>query len=136
MTCARKELDEPTPSSRQPRGRVGAARAPHQGPEARRSASSGSWRPRSTLAGAEGIGAVSMGRVAGELGSSPMSLYRYVDAKDELLALMVDAALGPVPPPAGGRGLARRPHALGVGLPRRAAAATRGRYRSRSAARR
>ena len=41
-----------------------------------------------------------MARVAGELGSSPMSLYRYVAAKDELLALMVDAALGPVPPPA------------------------------------
>jgi AcrR family transcriptional regulator len=52
------------------------------------------------LAQAEGIGAVSMARVAGELGSSPMSLYRYVAAKDELLALMVDAALGPVPPPA------------------------------------
>src|SRR4051812_49574831 len=45
------------------------------------------------LADAEGIGAVSMGRVAKELGSSPMSLYRYVAAKDELLALMVDAAL-------------------------------------------
>jgi AcrR family transcriptional regulator len=51
------------------------------------------------LAQAEGIGAVSMARVAGELGSSPMSLYRYVAAKDELLALMVDAVLGPVPPP-------------------------------------
>ena len=45
------------------------------------------------LAAAEGIGAVSMGRVAKELGSSAMSLYRYVAAKDELLALMVDAAL-------------------------------------------
>jgi AcrR family transcriptional regulator len=54
------------------------------------------------LAQAEGIGAVSMARVAGELGSSPMSLYRYVAAKDELLALMVDAALGPVPQPAEG----------------------------------
>jgi AcrR family transcriptional regulator len=52
------------------------------------------------LAAGEGLGAVSMGRVAGELGASPMSLYRYVAAKDELLALMVDAALGP-PPPAG-----------------------------------
>jgi AcrR family transcriptional regulator len=50
------------------------------------------------LASAEGIGAVSMGRVAAELGASTMSLYRYVAAKDELLALMVDAALGaPVP---------------------------------------
>jgi AcrR family transcriptional regulator len=34
-----------------------------------------------------------MSRVAAELGSSPMSLYRYVSAKDELLALMVDAAI-------------------------------------------
>jgi AcrR family transcriptional regulator len=45
------------------------------------------------VADAEGIGAVSMARVAEELGSSAMSLYRYVAAKDELLALMVDAAL-------------------------------------------
>jgi AcrR family transcriptional regulator len=40
-----------------------------------------------------------MDRVAEELGASTMSLYRYVSAKDELLTLMVDAALGP--PPAG-----------------------------------
>src|SRR3954454_7828145 len=46
------------------------------------------------VARAEGVEAVSMSRVAKELGSSPMSLYRYVAAKDELLALMVDAALG------------------------------------------
>jgi AcrR family transcriptional regulator len=53
------------------------------------------------VAGAEGIEAVSMSRVARALGSSPMSLYRYVAAKDELLALMVDAALGPTPSPPG-----------------------------------
>ena len=40
-----------------------------------------------------------MKRVATELGSSPMGLYRYVAGKDELLDLMVDAALGPPPPP-------------------------------------
>jgi AcrR family transcriptional regulator len=58
------------------------------------------------VAGAEGIEAVSMSRVAKELGSSPMSLYRYVAAKDELLALMVDAALGATPaqPTAGDSG--------------------------------
>ena len=40
-----------------------------------------------------------MSRVATELGSSAMSLYRYVAAKDELLALMVDAAFDePVAP--------------------------------------
>jgi AcrR family transcriptional regulator len=47
------------------------------------------------VAATDGLAAVSMNRVAGELGSSPMSLYRYVSAKDELLALMVDAVLGP-----------------------------------------
>src|SRR3954447_2580182 len=40
----------------------------------------------------DGLQAVSMGRVAAELGASPMGLYRYVSGKDELLALMVDAA--------------------------------------------
>jgi AcrR family transcriptional regulator len=54
---------------------------------------------------ADGLGAVSMGRVAGELGTSAMSLYRYVAAKDELVVLMVDAALGaPSPPPPGETG--------------------------------
>lgn len=51
-----------------------------------------------TVARTEGIGAVSMSRVAGELGTSAMSLYRYVSAKQELLDLMIDAALGPPPP--------------------------------------
>ena len=37
------------------------------------------------VARAEGVEAVSMSRVARELGSSPMSLYRYVGAKDELV---------------------------------------------------
>lgn len=44
------------------------------------------------VAASEGIEAVSMSRVATELGSSAMSLYRYVAAKDELLTLMIDAA--------------------------------------------
>ncbi|HWM06040.1 MAG TPA: TetR/AcrR family transcriptional regulator [Actinophytocola sp.] len=56
------------------------------------------------VAAAEGIGAVSMSRVAKELGTSAMSLYRYVSAKDELLALMVDAALGDMPEVAGDDG--------------------------------
>src|SRR6516165_5850819 len=47
----------------------------------------------------EGIGALSMTRVAAELGVGTMSLYRYVSAKDELLTLMVDTALG-LPPEA------------------------------------
>jgi AcrR family transcriptional regulator len=52
------------------------------------------------VASAEGLAAVSMARVAHELGTSTMSLYRYVKAKDELLMLMVDAAIGPPPPTA------------------------------------
>jgi AcrR family transcriptional regulator len=47
----------------------------------------------------EGLGAVSMGRVAKELGASTMSLYRYVSAKDELIDLMMDMAIGVPPEP-------------------------------------
>ncbi|MEU8634089.1 TetR/AcrR family transcriptional regulator [Amycolatopsis sp. NPDC048633] len=46
------------------------------------------------VANAEGIGGVSMGRVARELGASAMSLYRYLASKEELLALMIDGAFG------------------------------------------
>jgi AcrR family transcriptional regulator len=51
-----------------------------------------------SVAASEGLAAVSMSRVAAGLGASTMSLYRYVAAKDELLSLMVDAALGPPAP--------------------------------------
>ena len=51
------------------------------------------------VAAAEGLPAVSMPRVAKELGAAPMSLYRHVAAKDELLALMLDAACGRPPEP-------------------------------------
>jgi AcrR family transcriptional regulator len=44
------------------------------------------------VADAEGLEAVSMARVAAELGFTPMSLYRYVENKDELLALMWNAS--------------------------------------------
>ncbi|MFD8691516.1 TetR/AcrR family transcriptional regulator [Streptomyces sp. NPDC059651] len=50
------------------------------------------------VAASEGLGAVSMGRVAKDLGASTMSLYRYVAAKDELYVLMQEAAMGPPPP--------------------------------------
>jgi len=49
------------------------------------------------VAAADGVGALSMARIAKRLGVGTMSLYRYVAAKDELLALMVDTALGPPP---------------------------------------
>ncbi|MFF1409688.1 TetR/AcrR family transcriptional regulator [Streptomyces sp. NPDC058289] len=53
------------------------------------------------LAAAEGMDAVSMGRVAKELGVSTMSLYRYVTAKEELYILMADAGVGTPPEPSG-----------------------------------
>ncbi|HEY1479178.1 MAG TPA: TetR/AcrR family transcriptional regulator [Gaiellales bacterium] len=56
------------------------------------------------VADAEGLAAVSMSRVASELGTSAMSLYRYVGAKDELIALMVDAAIGTLSAPAAAEG--------------------------------
>jgi AcrR family transcriptional regulator len=47
------------------------------------------------VADAEGLEAISMARVASELGVTTMALYRYVASKDELLQLMFNAsALG------------------------------------------
>ena len=46
------------------------------------------------LADADGLGAVSMRRIASLLGTGPASLYRYVDSRDELLELMADAVAG------------------------------------------
>lgn len=46
------------------------------------------------LADADGIEAVSMRRVAAELGAGTMTLYRYVATRDELLDLMIDAIIG------------------------------------------
>ena len=55
------------------------------------------------IADAEGLGAVSMSRVATALGFTTMSLYRYVTSKDDLLVLMGDAASEvPIPPDTGG----------------------------------
>lgn len=47
------------------------------------------------LADEEGLGAVSMKAVAASLGLTTMSLYRYLDSKDELYAVMLDVAYGP-----------------------------------------
>ncbi|MFI6602603.1 TetR/AcrR family transcriptional regulator [Nonomuraea sp. NPDC050536] len=43
------------------------------------------------VADAEGLKAISMRRVAAEIGSGTMSLYRYVSSKDDLIDLMLDA---------------------------------------------
>lgn len=66
----------------------------------------GTRRPRFTrdqiattalaIADADGFEAVSMRRVAAELGAGTMTLYHYVSTKDDLLALMDDAIMAEV----------------------------------------
>ncbi|MGW0247646.1 TetR/AcrR family transcriptional regulator [Nocardia goodfellowii] len=46
---------------------------------------------------AEGLAAISMGRIAKELGFTAMSLYRYVDSKKTLFDMLLDRAIG-LPP--------------------------------------
>jgi AcrR family transcriptional regulator len=57
------------------------------------------------VADAEGLAAVSMQRVAADLGYTKMSLYRYLPGKSELVAVMLERALGepPILTPAGWR---------------------------------
>ena len=59
------------------------------------------------IADAEGLSALSMRRLAAELGVATMSLYRHVPTKDELVLLMANVVLGeaqlPEPPPPGWR---------------------------------
>jgi AcrR family transcriptional regulator len=49
------------------------------------------------IADAEGLGAVSMSRVAKRTGFTPMALYRHVANKSELVLHMQDRAVGPPP---------------------------------------
>ncbi|TDU91176.1 TetR family transcriptional regulator [Kribbella voronezhensis] len=51
------------------------------------------------IADAEGMPALSMRRIATELGVSTMALYRYVGGKDALILQMVDTAIGDFPFP-------------------------------------
>ena len=51
------------------------------------------------IADEEGLAAVSIRGVAAKLGAPVMSLYRHVRGKEQLIALMADAALGEEPPP-------------------------------------
>ncbi|MFE5658277.1 TetR/AcrR family transcriptional regulator [Streptomyces sp. NPDC056517] len=51
------------------------------------------------VADAEGLDALSMQRVASELGCSAMALYRHIPSKDQLVAAMTDAATGRPPAP-------------------------------------
>jgi AcrR family transcriptional regulator len=52
------------------------------------------------VADAEGLAQLSMRRIATELGAAPMSLYRHVNGKDDLLVSMMDSVLGEDPLPA------------------------------------
>lgn len=51
------------------------------------------------IADAEGLTALSMRRLAGELGVPTMSLYRHVADKEELITLMMDQVFAGHPPP-------------------------------------
>jgi AcrR family transcriptional regulator len=59
------------------------------------------------IADAEGLAALSMRRIAGDLGLATMSLYRYVPSKEDLVLAMMDAAFAeatlPEPRPSGWR---------------------------------
>jgi AcrR family transcriptional regulator len=68
------------------------------------------------LADADGLEGVSMAKVARQLGFTPMSLYRHVASKQELLLLMSDTTYGAPPPIAAADGwrvgLERWAHAI------------------------
>ncbi|MEU4241142.1 TetR/AcrR family transcriptional regulator C-terminal domain-containing protein [Actinoplanes sp. NPDC026619] len=49
------------------------------------------------IADAEGLAAVSMQRVATDLGYTKMSLYRYLPGKAEMVAAMLERGIGPAP---------------------------------------
>ncbi|GLZ78640.1 TetR family transcriptional regulator [Actinorhabdospora filicis] len=78
----------------------GATERPSRGPK-QGLTSDAVVRAAIELADADGLAALSMRKVAERLGVGAMTLYTYVPAKDELVALMVDAALGERPVPVG-----------------------------------
>lgn len=67
------------------------SRRPHQGLTRRRV-----LRAAIAVADVEGLEAVSMRRLAVELGVGPMSLYRHVEGKDELVAQLADEVFGDI----------------------------------------
>ncbi|MEO3873616.1 GntR family transcriptional regulator [Nonomuraea sp. B12E4] len=89
VVAARADLQQPEPPPRQALNREHVLRT------------------AIAIAGTEGLGAVSMRRLAAELGAGPMSLYRHVANKDELVTQMVDEVFGdselPSPGPEGWR---------------------------------
>ena len=63
------------------------------------------------LADADGLDAVSLRKVAAELDVGPMRLYGYIDSKEELLDLMVDAVYAEIRPAGDGWREVLRSHA-------------------------
>jgi AcrR family transcriptional regulator len=91
-------MDETTISG-MPRGLAllwGVGRAPTRGPKPGLSIEQ-VVEAAMAIADEDGLAQVSMARVAERLGFTTMSLYRYVEAKDDLLTLMFDAGTGPPP---------------------------------------
>jgi len=73
--------------------------APAQAPRRERLNRERVLRAAVALADEAGIGAVSMRRLAQELGVVPMALYKHVADKDELLDGMVDTVIAEIDPP-------------------------------------
>ena len=96
MSRAREPGERTAVAAAGTRGRVRrrSGRAPSRADGARRARATTSPQAAIAVADAEGIDAVSMRRVAAELGLGTMTLYHYVRGKDELLDLMSDAILG------------------------------------------
>ena len=53
------------------------------------------------IADQEGISSASMQRIAAEVGVTKMALYRHLPGRTELLALMIESAMGPAPDTSG-----------------------------------
>jgi len=60
------------------------------------------------VADSEGLDAVSMQRLAQELGFTKMAIYRYVPGRAELVALITDRAIGAPPSTFNGKGWRKR----------------------------
>lgn len=78
---------DPKPVIRRPRRTSGKGEAPRER----------IVRAAMEIADRDGIAEVSMRRVATDLGVATMSLYRHVPGKDELVLLMIDAAMAELP---------------------------------------
>lgn len=93
------EMSDEDPIEQIPRGIAlawGVAATPQRGPKREMSVER-IVEAAIEIADQDGIQAVSMSAVAKRLGYTPMSLYRYVSAKDDLLLLMQEEATG-LPP--------------------------------------